>query len=561
MTAANNEALGGTRTGNVNVTYDATSNMTGLGVVRRGTCLGSTAGCTQQYAYDWDEVGRLVRARRWDSTATAVDLNVIPAGTPAAELRYRYDANDNRVIKRAYVSEASQLHTLYVFDSLDIRRTTFSGGAYTINESTQVPYLNAHGMKLARLHYEPVTRAVPQVSGLSSSNPGWFGTVGSTLHVMLRLTDHLGSTATVIDKASGELVEKASFQAYGARESDYRASRWAGFRDDYGFTGKEEDVEVGLAYFGKRFLNAQLGRWVSPDPLAVHAPGKADLNLYAYVSGRALRSVDPMGLTIEDIIARTSINTIVGRLRDVGGPSHVVAFARDNSHVNSWHASNAVADFFERTFSKDGGGVLGLYNPMTNQLSMRHERLQQLAASFPVPGKPGPVLSPTDLGVLFHESTHAYLNLAKGQDVKDFISNGVAYYKSKGVGWDADRVFDEAASGYVGHRAGEWGAAFARLNNILNRADGKSLTNRQALRLESELNDLRKDYNSAMSERVFGYGYGGTNKTSVPISDDMKKFLDSTVLEGRISDNFDTQFASQVGDLNKRIEAGKNASQ
>ena len=62
------------------------------------------------------------------------------------------------------------------------------------------------------------------------------------------------------------------------------------------FTGKEEDVEVGLQYFGKRYLNPLLGRWVSADPLAVHAPGEADLNVYAYVSGSVLRNVDPLGL-------------------------------------------------------------------------------------------------------------------------------------------------------------------------------------------------------------------------------------------------------------------------
>jgi RHS repeat-associated protein len=100
----------------------------------------------------------------------------------------------------------------------------------------------------------------------------------------------------VLDKATGELVEKSSYLAYGAKESDYRTERWKGFREDYGFTGKEEDVEVGLVYFGKRFLSPQLGRWVSPDPLAVHAPGEADLNLYAYVSGAVLKNVDPVGL-------------------------------------------------------------------------------------------------------------------------------------------------------------------------------------------------------------------------------------------------------------------------
>ncbi len=62
------------------------------------------------------------------------------------------------------------------------------------------------------------------------------------------------------------------------------------------FTGKEDDLEGGVTYFGKRYLIPALGTWASPDPLAVHSPGKADLNLYAYVSGQLLRAVDPVGL-------------------------------------------------------------------------------------------------------------------------------------------------------------------------------------------------------------------------------------------------------------------------
>jgi RHS repeat-associated protein len=47
--------------------------------------------------------------------------------------------------------------------------------------------------------------------------------------------------------------------------------------------------------FGKRYYAPLLGRWVSADPLTVHALG-ADLNLYAYVSGKALKAIDPLGL-------------------------------------------------------------------------------------------------------------------------------------------------------------------------------------------------------------------------------------------------------------------------
>ena len=104
-----------------------------------------------------------------------------------------------------------------------------------------------------------------------------------------------GGTAAE-DARVGASQEAETYQGYGAKESDYRPDRWKGYRDDYGFTGKEEDIEFGVVYFGKRFYSPGLNRWLSADPLAVHAPGKADLNLYAYTSGRVLMVVDPLGL-------------------------------------------------------------------------------------------------------------------------------------------------------------------------------------------------------------------------------------------------------------------------
>ncbi|MCA9589945.1 MAG: hypothetical protein KC657_31795 [Myxococcales bacterium] len=54
-------------------------------------------------------------------------------------------------------------------------------------------------------------------------------------------------------------------------------------------------MPVGATPFGARYLNARLGRWMSPDPLSVHAAA-ADLNVYAYVGGRVASHVDPWGL-------------------------------------------------------------------------------------------------------------------------------------------------------------------------------------------------------------------------------------------------------------------------
>jgi RHS repeat-associated protein len=282
LTSASNEATPGSpigREGNVATAYDATGNLTRLHLRRAGTCLGG-ANCNQIFDYQWDEVGRLVRARRWDVTPAnlGTPASLLPGTAASADLTYTYDASDERVIKQAI--GATTRSTAYIFDSLELHRSELIANEYTLSKWTEVPYLFVNGVRVGRVHYND---ASPELAA-------------NETHVLLELGDHLGSTSIVIDKVTGELVERGTWQAYGAKETDYRTSRWQQFREDYGFTGKEEDVQVGLTYFGKRFLSPYLNRWVSADPLAVHVPGEADLNVYAYVSGQALKAIDPLGL-------------------------------------------------------------------------------------------------------------------------------------------------------------------------------------------------------------------------------------------------------------------------
>ena len=233
--------------------------MSSLALVRNGPCLPSNATCSQRFAYDWDEVGRLGRARRWDQANPGLASDPLPQTTPAVELRYTYDASDGRVLKTAVDASSNERHTAYIFGSLELRGTTWDGSDFADTKDTEVAYLFAHGVRLARLHYSE--DSLPTLTS-------------GKLHVLLELPDHLGSSSIVVDRETGELVEKSSYQAYGNPDSDYRPARWSGFREDYRFTGKEEDVEVGVQYFGKRYLAASLGRWLSPDPLAVHSPGQ-----------------------------------------------------------------------------------------------------------------------------------------------------------------------------------------------------------------------------------------------------------------------------------------------
>src|SRR6185436_7780608 len=54
------------RNGSVATQYDASGNLIRMNLERNGACVPSSAQCSARFAYDWDEVGRLVRAERWD---------------------------------------------------------------------------------------------------------------------------------------------------------------------------------------------------------------------------------------------------------------------------------------------------------------------------------------------------------------------------------------------------------------------------------------------------------------------------------------------------------------
>ena len=289
--ASNKAGPATTRSGTVGVRYDAMGNVDRINLERNGGCLPTSSPCSSRMDLQYDEVGRLSRVFRLDlPTASLPPLSTNTTAHSTRDLQFLYDEDDERIVKISSDVNNVESSTLYPHESLEVRGTALDPAIVAYSETqltadNEVPYLNAIGVRLARLDYEKTATGEPRVG---TANPG--------LHVFLELQDSLGSNSLVIDKASSELVESSTFQGYGAQENDYRPDRWKGFRNDYGFTGNESDVEFGLTYFGKRFYAQYLNRWITPDPLAVHSPGEADLNLYAYVHGTVLSSVDAVGL-------------------------------------------------------------------------------------------------------------------------------------------------------------------------------------------------------------------------------------------------------------------------
>ncbi|EKD44331.1 MAG: YD repeat protein, partial [uncultured bacterium (gcode 4)] len=109
--------------------------------------------------------------------------------------------------------------------------------------------------------------------------------------------DQLGSIIAITDQ-SGKLAEEYKYDEFGkAYTRAGKSDNWKVLKkSDVGntrlFTGREYDKEIGLYYYRARYYSADLGRFISRDPI-----GTADnVNLYSYVGNSPVMYVDGMGL-------------------------------------------------------------------------------------------------------------------------------------------------------------------------------------------------------------------------------------------------------------------------
>lgn len=112
------------------------------------------------------------------------------------------------------------------------------------------------------------------------------------------LTDHLGSVDVVLDD-QGKVVERRDFLPYGSERLSDPVT--ASTETDHKFTGKELDDETGLYYYGARYYDPLIGRFVSMDPVSGDPKNPQSLNKYSYVQNNPVKYVDPTGKYQKDV--------------------------------------------------------------------------------------------------------------------------------------------------------------------------------------------------------------------------------------------------------------------
>jgi len=103
--------------------------------------------------------------------------------------------------------------------------------------------------------------------------------------------DHLGSSSVITDE-SGAVVQILEYSPFG------EVSRNTGeYSTDKRFTGKIYDESSALYYYGARYYDPELGRFITADPTVSRPFDPQDLNRYAYCRNNPVNYVDPSGLS------------------------------------------------------------------------------------------------------------------------------------------------------------------------------------------------------------------------------------------------------------------------
>lgn len=118
--------------------------------------------------------------------------------------------------------------------------------------------------------------------------------------VLFYHTDPAGTPLSMTN-SSGTVVWRADYKPFGEEQSVTATAP-----NDKRFVGKEKDEETGLSYFGARYENARIGRFIAPDPVRAVDQWTSNtneklllnpqrLNTYAYALNNPYRYMDPDG--------------------------------------------------------------------------------------------------------------------------------------------------------------------------------------------------------------------------------------------------------------------------
>ncbi|MDZ4241569.1 MAG: toxin TcdB middle/N-terminal domain-containing protein [Candidatus Omnitrophota bacterium] len=174
--------------------------------------------------------------------------------------------------------------------------------------------------------------------------------------------DHLGGTNVVTDWG-GVIKEVVEYSPYGefSRHDDYSAGQSV----EHYFTGQRLDDEVGLYYYGARYYDAGLGRFITADSIVPGYDNPQAFNRYSYALNNPINRVDPSGHWSFKKFWKAAVGAFIGAVAGIiAGPAGLALVGATMAGVIGGAVGGAVTGGLEAgwrgaLFGALGGGALG----------------------------------------------------------------------------------------------------------------------------------------------------------------------------------------------------------
>jgi len=263
------------------------------------------------YGYLYDEAGNLIeKGNRYNIEGDTVTfLKTEGSGVEYWEYEYNLQNRLSRVKKNGqviaeflYDADGMRVKAEEKLEEIQESRTTYFiysySGSVLMEESTNNTSDDPSETKYTSYIYA-FARTFAKVEGILDSS------IITTEHIFYFHHDNLGSTRLMTDGA-GKIVMDQDYQPFGgdlARKDQVEVYNEIGV--EYKYTGQKEVVSIGLYYYGARYYDPSIGRFITEDSYPGEIANPQSQNLYLYVVNNPLRYIDPTGNVDLPPICRT----------------------------------------------------------------------------------------------------------------------------------------------------------------------------------------------------------------------------------------------------------------
>jgi RHS repeat-associated protein len=341
-------------------------------------------GVTSTDGYGYDDAGRLVEVRKdgvvqttwgYDDNGNRTQVNGLEVAHYDDQDRlldyqgagYAYTANGELLTKTQGASV-----TRYGYDVLgNLRQVTLPGGTvidYVTDGKNRRIGKKVNGVLTQGFLYQDQLKPLAQLDGAGNivsrfvyatrvNVPDYMVKGGVTYRL---ITDHLGSPRLVVNAATGAIIQRMDYDAWGNVLLDNNP----GFQP-FGFAGGVYDRDTGLVRFGARDYDAGLGRWVVKDPISFLGGA---MGLYSYVLSDPVNGTDASGLSALDLYQPWDLGNGLQDYYDLVNPgiddSTIIDRIEDSSHKSKRPAKVCDIDWTHRIPSPDINIKDALRNPL-----------------------------------------------------------------------------------------------------------------------------------------------------------------------------------------------------